>query len=116
MSRIFRLVAAATFLAASVSLPSVPSLAQDAEDPAASTTTAPPSAACEPGEPPIDLQGTQLVPEVRRSLDADPVDYVIWRGTAPTFDGMPRSALGKNCSPCCKQSSKLCSPQHSTAT
>ncbi len=101
MSRIFRLVAAATFLAASVSLPSVPSLAQDAEDPAAPTTTAStttaspsaaaPSAACEPGEPPIDLQGTELVPEVRRSLDADPVDYVIWRGTAPTFDGMPLS-------------------------
>lgn len=47
--------------------------------------------ACAPGEAPIDLPGTDLVPEVRRSADAEPVHYVIWRGTAPSFDGMPLS-------------------------
>ena len=52
---------------------------------------APDTPACEPGNAPIDLPGTTLVPEVERSVDSEPVDYVIWRGTAPSFDGMPLS-------------------------
>lgn len=47
---------------------------------------------CTPGPAPYaNLAGAVLVPEVRTSLDADPVRYVFWRGTVPTFDGMPLS-------------------------
>ncbi len=47
---------------------------------------------CTPGPPPYaDLAGASLVSEVHTSLDPEPVQYVRWRGTVPTFDGMPLS-------------------------
>src|SRR5262245_51099480 len=47
---------------------------------------------CVPGPAPYaNLAGTALVPEAHTSNDADPVRYVRWRGTVPTFDGMPLS-------------------------
>jgi predicted acyl esterase len=52
---------------------------------------APDASQCAPGEAPIDLPGTELIPEVRTSSDDEPVHYVLWRGTAPSFDGMPLS-------------------------
>jgi predicted acyl esterase len=57
--------------------------------PAGATTA---SAHCEPGAMPFGgLPGAALTPEVRASKDAEPVHYVFWRGTVPTFDGMPLS-------------------------
>lgn len=75
------LILALALAGGAVGLPSPVARAQD--DPV--------GAACEPGAAPIDLPGTELVPEVRTSEDAEPVDYVLWRGTAPSFDGMPLS-------------------------
>jgi len=47
---------------------------------------------CTPGPAPYgDLAGTALVPEVHTSADPEPVRYVRWRGTVPSFDGMPLS-------------------------
>jgi len=47
---------------------------------------------CAPGPAPYaNLAGAALVPEVHTSNDPDPVRYVRWRGTVPTFDGMPLS-------------------------
>lgn len=46
---------------------------------------------CEPGAVPFTLAGTDLTPEVRTSADPEPVRYVRWRGTVPTFDGLPLS-------------------------
>src|SRR5262249_2464679 len=47
---------------------------------------------CVPGSVPYaNLAGVALVPEVHTSNDPDPVGYVRWRGTVPTFDGMPLS-------------------------
>src|SRR5512134_2837219 len=47
---------------------------------------------CAPGPTPYaNLAGAALVPEVHTSRDPDPVRYVRWRGTVPTFDGMPLS-------------------------
>ena len=37
------------------------------------------------------LIGASLIPEVHQSSDPTPVSYVRWRGTAPSFDGMPLS-------------------------
>jgi predicted acyl esterase len=48
--------------------------------------------ACVPGAAPYaSLAGTALVPEIHTSNDPEPVRYVRWRGTVPTFDGMPLS-------------------------
>ena len=47
---------------------------------------------CQPGPMPFaGLAGASLSPEVHTSSDPTPVSYVRWRGTAPTFDGMPLS-------------------------
>lgn len=47
---------------------------------------------CTPGPAPYaNLAGAALVPEVHASKDPEPVHYVRWRGTVPTFDGMPLS-------------------------
>jgi predicted acyl esterase len=47
---------------------------------------------CEPGPMPYaDLAGADLTAEVHTSVDADPVAYVRWRGTVPSFDGLPLS-------------------------
>jgi len=47
---------------------------------------------CAPGPAPYaNLAGAALVPEIHTSNDADPVRYVRWRGTVPSFDGMPLS-------------------------
>src|SRR5436189_382321 len=47
---------------------------------------------CVPGPAPYaSFAGAALVPEVHTSNDADPVRYVRWRGTVPSFDGMPLS-------------------------
>src|SRR4051794_26547459 len=41
---------------------------------------------CMPGTAPYaGFAGAALVPEVRTSNDADPVRYVRWRGTVPSF-------------------------------
>jgi len=48
--------------------------------------------ACEPGRMPYaGIPGASLVPELHVSKDATPVHYVRWRGTAPSFDGLPLS-------------------------
>jgi predicted acyl esterase len=55
-------------------------------------SAAPPDGPCGPGTMPFgDLPGAALTPEVRTSKDAEPGQYVFWRGTVPTFDGMPLS-------------------------
>ncbi|MGZ6980428.1 MAG: CocE/NonD family hydrolase, partial [Acidimicrobiia bacterium] len=41
--------------------------------------------------PYADLPGAALVAEVHISKDRRPVSYVRWRGTVPSFDGMPLS-------------------------
>jgi predicted acyl esterase len=47
---------------------------------------------CVPGPAPYaSFAGAALVPEVETSKDPDPVRYVRWRGTVPSFDGMPLS-------------------------
>jgi len=47
---------------------------------------------CAPGPAPYaSLVGAVLVPEVHASKDPEPVHYVRWRGTVPSFDGMPLS-------------------------
>src|SRR6185503_19882571 len=47
---------------------------------------------CVPGPAPYaNFPGAALAPEVHTSKDPDPVRYVRWRGTVPTFDGMPLS-------------------------
>ena len=47
---------------------------------------------CPPGPMPYTgLAGASLTPEVHTSSDPTPVSYVRWRGTAPSFDGMPLS-------------------------
>ncbi len=49
-------------------------------------------APCEPGPPPFaSTPGADLVPEAHVSEDADPVAYVRWSGTVPSFDGLPLS-------------------------
>ena len=60
---------------------------------AAPPTGASPSAAeCKPGPTPYaGLAGASLTPEVHTSKDTPPVAYVRWRGTVPSFDGMPLS-------------------------
>ena len=62
---------------------------------ALTVTLAGPTAAapeCAPGPAPYaNLAGAALVPEVHTSNDPDPVRYILWRGTVPTFDGMPLS-------------------------
>jgi predicted acyl esterase len=48
--------------------------------------------ACTPGNMPYaGMPGAELVPEVHVSRDNDPVRYVRWRGTVPSFDGLPLS-------------------------
>ncbi len=48
--------------------------------------------ACEPGPMPYSgIAGAELTPEVHVSKDADPVHYVHWRGSVPSFDGLPLS-------------------------
>lgn len=37
------------------------------------------------------IAGAELTPEVHVSKDADPVHYVHWRGSVPSFDGLPLS-------------------------
>lgn len=50
------------------------------------------AAACEPGVMPYSgIAGAELTPEVHVSSDADPVHYVRWRGSVPSFDGLPLS-------------------------
>ncbi|MBW3664497.1 MAG: hypothetical protein KY469_15460 [Actinobacteria bacterium] len=47
---------------------------------------------CTPGATPYEgLPGASLTPEVHVSQDVDPVVYVRWRGTVPSFDGLPLS-------------------------
>ena len=63
---------------------------------AVNTATAASAAAavahCAPGVRPYDgLPGAALVAEVHVSKDRRPVSYVRWRGTVPSFDGMPLS-------------------------
>ena len=63
---------------------------------AVNTATAASAAAavadCAPGVRPYDgLPGAVLVAEVHVSKDRRPVSYVRWRGTVPSFDGMPLS-------------------------
>jgi predicted acyl esterase len=59
---------------------------------ATSSTLALATSDCTPGPAPYaNLAGATLVPEVHTSNDPDPVRYVRWRGTVPTFDGMPLS-------------------------
>ena len=56
------------------------------------TATAQGQQDCTPGVAPYEgLSGAALTPEVRLSEDADPVAYVRWRGTVPSFDGLPLS-------------------------
>jgi predicted acyl esterase len=48
--------------------------------------------ACEPGDMPYaGVPGADLTPEAHVSQDAEPVRYVRWRGTVPSFDGLPLS-------------------------
>src|SRR3954471_17961273 len=48
--------------------------------------------AATPGPMPFrGLAGAHLEPTVETSKDAKPVHYVIWRGVAPSFDGLPLS-------------------------
>ncbi len=50
------------------------------------------AADCAPGPAPYaNVAGAVLVPEMQTSKDPEPVQYVRWRGTVPTFDGMPLS-------------------------
>ena len=59
---------------------------------ATATSAAAAAADCAPGvRPYADLPGAVLVPEVHISKDRRPVSYVRWRGTVPSFDGMPLS-------------------------
>lgn len=60
----------------------------------ATSPEVPPVAAaptCTPGPRPSSLPGAALLPEVNVSKDKVPVSYVRWRGTVPSFDGMPLS-------------------------
>ena len=47
---------------------------------------------CETDRSPYaDVPGADLTAEVHTSNDADPVRYVRWSGTVPSFDGLPLS-------------------------
>jgi acetyl esterase/lipase len=47
---------------------------------------------CDPGPMPyLGIAGADLAPEVHVSVDEPPVHYVRWRGTVPSFDGLPLS-------------------------
>src|SRR3954447_7391015 len=61
---------------------------------AAAPSSGAPSGAgdCRPGPVPYaGIAGASLSPEVHVSSDPTPIAYVRWRGTAPSFDGMPLS-------------------------
>lgn len=59
--------------------------------PSARALAAAPAPSCPTGAVPYRLPGAHLVPTVHTSLDPHPVRYVLWRGTVPSFDGLPLS-------------------------